>query len=182
MKVTKVVETNGRISDEALARVVDIYRSVELVGGSGVEAVSQAEGFSTRTAARWLARARARGLLEHTDKSTAATARSSVRRPVPSTNGDTPEVIWEDPPPIKAGRPPSVGNDSRTWYERCAPLVAHPKRWARIRTYNLPGKHTSASNNLNNGLLKLPKGRWEFAARTVDGSYHVYGRYLGRKR
>ena len=184
LKITKTIETNGRISDEDLVRIAEIYRSTEQFGGSGVNAVAQAKGFNVRTAARWLARARARGFLEHTDKSVAATARGKA----PKSNGQRPAsvvevsaVVWEDPPPAHPGARSHA--DDRTWWSRLTPLTKHPKRWARIRTYTRPGQHTTAANNLRYGLLKLPEGPWEFCARALDdGTYGVYARYLGRKR
>jgi hypothetical protein len=84
---------------------------------------------------------------------------------------DNGQIIWEDPPPgqVKLG----------VWTERLTPLLAHPGRWARVKTSAGLGAATTASQ-LRKGKYQVPPGRWEFTAARLDRDHTaVYARYLG---
>ena len=80
-------------------------------------------------------------------------------------------IRWEDPPPAKGG--------PQGWAKRLGPLMEHPERWAIIATKSSRAAADTTTRQLRLGTLRKPPGRWEFAARTVDGEHRVYGRYLG---
>ncbi len=84
------------------------------------------------------------------------------------------EIIWQDPPEI-----PHAGRKSE-WIPRLTPLMAHPKRWALVRTFSKQGSGRTTVYRLNHGRIPVPPGKWEFTSRTnSDGDVDAYARYLG---
>jgi len=83
------------------------------------------------------------------------------------------EIRWEDPPPK------ATGSGSRVWVTKLAPLREHPKRWASVAIFPTSSQAANAAGALRGGHYHRGPGRWEFAARTVEGEHHVYARYLG---
>lgn len=87
------------------------------------------------------------------------------------------EVAWEDPPPIQGSTQP-VGIDIANM------LRTSPGRWARIGERETPGSARSRAHQIRQGVLAAyrPAGHFEAVARTVDGAYVIYARYVGEVR
>jgi hypothetical protein len=96
------------------------------------------------------------------------------RRPSKGTDGGT--VIFEPLPHraygVRAAR-------RAVWVARLEPLMDRPMEWARVATRPTRMGAAGAVNALKHGRLEAPPGKWEFAARTVDGEHRVYARYMG---
>ena len=82
-------------------------------------------------------------------------------------------IRWEDPPPQRTGR------GSGKWQAIVQPLREHPKRWAILACFPTCDQAANIAVSLRSGVRKTGPGRFEFAARTVDGEHRIYGRYLG---
>lgn len=83
------------------------------------------------------------------------------------------EPIWSDPPPRQS-------RQGESWLLRLRPLLAHPGRWAELKTFKTVQAVYATTNHLRRGRLDRPPGRWEFASRTMfDGRFVLFGRYLG---
>lgn len=84
-----------------------------------------------------------------------------------------PVVVWEEPPPKKR---PGV---SPITDEQIEELRSHPKRWARIRTYETKTGAGSVVGNYKRGTSSLPAGLELEGRRTDDGRSVLYGRWVG---
>jgi len=82
------------------------------------------------------------------------------------------EIRWENPPSTRGGR-------YTDWNALLLPLMEQPNRWAIIATRPTSMSAQSAAGGLRAKRSKMPPGRWEFAARQVDGEHRIYARYLG---
>jgi hypothetical protein len=60
-------------------------------------------------------------------------------------------------------------------------LKANPKTWARVGKYRTVNSSASVASHIRGGLLTAyePAGSFEAVARTVDGEYWVYAKYIG---
>jgi hypothetical protein len=82
-------------------------------------------------------------------------------------------IVWEDPPAAAKTGQPTV------WPQILAPLTERPREWARVRTNTTARASYQTAQNLRNGSVRVPPGRWEFrGVKTPDGGA-VYARYLG---
>lgn len=61
------------------------------------------------------------------------------------------------------------------WVTRLKVLKPYPKRWVKLIQMKSPGSAWGTRSMLENGKVKIPAGRFEFA---ISGSW-VYARYLG---
>jgi hypothetical protein len=90
------------------------------------------------------------------------------------------DVVWDDPPGVTQA---SAGWTVGKWVGVLEPLMAHPKRWARIQVSDTPTAAYWAAGNLRKGAVNKPPGRWEFAARRIleadPPQWGVWARYLG---
>lgn len=81
-------------------------------------------------------------------------------------------LIWRDPP----ARRTRTG----VWEERLAPLIEQPEQWALIRICDTYKQAGGCAGSLKSGKLRMPPGRWEVCARTLDdGTGGVFIRWLG---
>lgn len=88
---------------------------------------------------------------------------------------------WADPPPIGGPQDPRS-----VWMERLRPLVAHPGKWAVVKS-GLPSTCNAIANQLRLRQRHVPPGEWEFTVRTFRRGVHVgdrsvgqiYARYIG---
>ncbi|MEU6725588.1 hypothetical protein ABZ917_17925 [Nonomuraea wenchangensis] len=88
------------------------------------------------------------------------------------------EIRFEDPPP-----------PLRTWaqsepfdYPRIASVLCKkPGRWALIGVVGTPLRASGAAHRIRAGLVETLaiRGAFDAVARSVDGEYRVYARYLG---
>ena len=74
------------------------------------------------------------------------------------------DIVWQDPP-------------DPAWTAEAAQLMAHPKRWALLKTYpNLALPSAIKRSALRGGQVALlPVGAWEFRVSGCD----LYARYVG---
>jgi hypothetical protein len=85
------------------------------------------------------------------------------------------EMVWEDPPVGRRGRP--------GWHvelaDELAELRKHPKRWAQLRVFDAGERKTRAGAAASH-LRKTIAG-FDFVGRTLpDGTQALYGRYVGQ--
>lgn len=80
-------------------------------------------------------------------------------------------VTWEDPPPVRRGRP--ILTD-----EQIAALKEHPKRWAKIRAYDHPNSANGAKTNYRAGKTTVEPG-FEFESRKNGKGSVLYARWVG---
>lgn len=85
-------------------------------------------------------------------------------------------LIFEDPPSPK-NRQSSAAHHSTV----AAQLKERPGEWARAGAYGSYGSSASMARHIRQGHLAAyrPQGAFEAVARTVDGEYRVYARYVG---
>lgn len=98
---------------------------------------------------------------------------------VPGTCGcetcNPPVVVWEDPPAARTGT-----NKRFLTADQEAQLRAHPKRWARIRTYDKPATATALAYSVKKGKSALDPAEWEATSRRLpEGGSALWLRYLG---
>jgi hypothetical protein len=86
------------------------------------------------------------------------------------------EVQWEEPTFNANGT--AVGRP-RIYEALLTPLMEHPKRWARIRTFPTSKSARTSAWHLAKRRYFVPPGKWEFVGRTVDGKGALYARYMG---
>lgn len=96
-----------------------------------------------------------------------------------------PEIVrWEHPPPRQYRGGHGDADTVHDWSAIVAVLRGRPRAWARVATYRDARSAGSIADQLRKGLLKatMPARSIEAVARTVDGKYHVYARYVGGAR
>lgn len=82
-------------------------------------------------------------------------------------------IVWQDPPAPAQGGP----GKPRAWVAEAAQLMAHPKRWALLKTF----KSRADASDFKFAALKglriafRPVGAWEFRVSGCD----LYARYVG---
>jgi hypothetical protein len=84
---------------------------------------------------------------------------------------------WEDLPSPRAKTRPAGA-----WRDLLLELGLKKRRgqWMRVAEFEHQRNAYDAARNINSKRVILPDGRWEAAARTVDGRFYVYVRYLGK--
>lgn len=91
------------------------------------------------------------------------------------------EPVFESLP----GNVPGTTGCARVWESRLRPLIGRVGEWARVGSSSKTAQRAArTASNLRRaalalGRIRIPPGRWEFAARTVDGEHRIYARYLG---
>ncbi len=90
-----------------------------------------------------------------------------MTRKLEKTNLPDYKVVWEDLPP--------KSRHKGVWTERLAPVMDRPGQWARVALYSGSGQAASVVSSLNKRAVKVPTGKWEFAARRKA----VYAKYVG---
>lgn len=93
---------------------------------------------------------------------------------VPAADDDL-GIVWEDPPEVRGRRTtPMLAPSIRQ------ALIAHPGRWARIKTYDKKSSASSAAQRIKKGQVDdLPPGDWEPAARVLPaGGSALYLRHI----
>jgi hypothetical protein len=82
-------------------------------------------------------------------------------------------IVWCDPPTTRG----------KGVWERClVPLIEKPGQWARVAVKETMQAAYSCASSLSRRKVKLPPGRWEFAARHLPDDPKrggVWARYLG---
>jgi hypothetical protein len=79
------------------------------------------------------------------------------------------EIEWRDPPARYKGSPPGI------WIGLLEQVAQRPGEWACVRRFENLGTAQSRASDLRTGNVKLPPGKWEFAARGLE----LFARYIG---
>ena len=87
-------------------------------------------------------------------------------------------VVWQDPPARRWGMRRGDYVDHHLVAET---LKSNPDAWAKVGKYRTVNSSASVASHIRGGLLAAyaPAGTFEAVARTVDGEYWVYARYIG---
>ncbi|MFE6737563.1 hypothetical protein [Streptomyces tubercidicus] len=90
----------------------------------------------------------------------------------------TPDVVFEKLPPSPRITPTA----SIRHTEIVAQLRARPNEWARIQERDKPGDAAGVAYQIRKGILAAfrPAGHFEAKSRTVNDTFCVYARYVGR--
>lgn len=82
--------------------------------------------------------------------------------------------------PIQWGLPPAPGRTKRDWATIVQALKGRPGEWARIETCSSQAAAGALAQQVRRSQpVPLRDGRYEAVARSVDGSYAVFARYVG---
>ncbi len=87
-------------------------------------------------------------------------------------------IRWEDPPPFVRpgrGRTPSLAD----WPRVAEELREHAGRWALVLLCATGTSARQAACNIRTGATMRSRGPFDAVARTIDGEYRVYARYVG---